>query len=727
MMRQVRWLDILIASIAVCLSLPCTRGVAEEEAPGYEFTVDGKPFAPPVFSLEGAPGGPRPGDVVLVEGLALTLGPEKVCRFITTPETDGRLLLRMEDGTRRVVGAAVDWSFQDGREVLFDPFARLKPEEIRQLWGVRLDGWPDGIESKLQHIDPVRTCVTVTDRAARGNAKSFPPLPEDIRYLRVDENSDRGIANYRPLRRFTALRWLALRAMTSSYVDLAWIAGNTQLQYLDVSGNNLRNLSAAKALKNLRVLDLGWCESASDLAFAASMSRLRRIELSRTEVADLSPLSDLLLLEEINAAMTPVVRLPCGELPALRRLTVFSTEVSDEAVAAFAEAHPRCIVSHRWDESFRQAAAATTRIRARSGGTCHRLLDLEKTLFEVTQPEKIREVLRRLEIDETQSGFHCMCCGEPSFEFYRGEELIATLGFHHGRSLRWPDGWPGDGMLTGESADFFVQWLADHGVRGPLEEREHTKKQEAATRRRFERYEAILPPEVLDGLNLAESAEDAKEAFVDGIEDETERIVVYLRMLGCDSASWNLYCGLDDFFVESVLPEVGKPALSAAVRKGVSDPAAANGAARWIFEERKVDSIDSETLKAVLPDLGRTGLGHPREANRRKTLAALGRINSPEAIELLRACLAGNIAVEPLPEEEEVEPGGKVVFRPEDRELKETWSDAACAAWILSKLSHRASLPLMQTLRERSTGDDRKALDEAVERLAKQPAADEDR
>jgi hypothetical protein len=65
------------------------------------------------------------------------------------------------------------------------------------------------------------------------------------------------------------------------------------------------------------------------------------------------------------------------------------------------------------------------------------------------------------------SGFHCMCCGEPSIEFYRGERLVLTLGFHHGQSLRWVGGWPGDGALITDSARFLVKWLADHEVEGP--------------------------------------------------------------------------------------------------------------------------------------------------------------------------------------------------------------------------------------------------------------------
>jgi len=80
-----------------------------------------------------------------------------------------------------------------------------------------------------------------------------------------------------------------------------------------------------------------------------------------------------------------------------------------------------------------------------------------------------------------------MCCGDPSFEFYRGDELVVTIGFHHGQSLRWPGGWPADGMMTPACASFVNDWLADHGVTAPRDE-----AQKAALQRRFDAYERIL-------------------------------------------------------------------------------------------------------------------------------------------------------------------------------------------------------------------------------------------
>lgn len=71
----------------------------------------------------------------------------------------------------------------------------------------------------------------------------------------------------------------------------------------------------------------------------------------------------------------------------------------------------------------------------------------------------------------TPRAFGCGCFGYPTFEFYEGEALLASLSLHHAKSVRWRKGcWPGDGMLVAEGASFLVNWLADKGVKVPLQQ-----------------------------------------------------------------------------------------------------------------------------------------------------------------------------------------------------------------------------------------------------------------
>jgi len=111
-----------------------------------------------------------------------------------------------------------------------------------------------------------------------------------------------------------------------------------------------------------------------------------------------------------------------------------------------------------------QALAGVDRIRVRSGGTCHRDLASERTLFEEQDPARIAAVVRALRIDPTAGDHRCGCCGHPTLEFYRGGELVVILSYHHGRSVRWFEHWAWDRALTSTSARWLNQWLKDHGV-----------------------------------------------------------------------------------------------------------------------------------------------------------------------------------------------------------------------------------------------------------------------
>jgi hypothetical protein len=128
-----------------------------------------------------------------------------------------------------------------------------------------------------------------------------------------------------------------------------------------------------------------------------------------------------------------------------------------------------------WTTPLHGSLREATRLRVRSGGIGHRAPDEEKTLLDLRDARAVAEVVRGIHIDPKDSGSVCAFCGDPTLEFYHDDVLILSLGFHHGLSLRWPDGkWAGDGWLTEDSAKFLVNWLAEHGVPGPRKEREES-------------------------------------------------------------------------------------------------------------------------------------------------------------------------------------------------------------------------------------------------------------
>src|SRR5205085_7135372 len=113
----------------------------------------------------------------------------------------------------------------------------------------------------------------------------------------------------------------------------------------------------------------------------------------------------------VNANRTKVRNLPT-RIPSLRELALVSSKISDADVRIFERANPQCRVRNHWTKSLQVALADATRLRIRSGGTCHRDEARERTLFETKDSGEIKQFIAAIEIEEVRSGFHCMCCGE---------------------------------------------------------------------------------------------------------------------------------------------------------------------------------------------------------------------------------------------------------------------------------------------------------------------------
>lgn len=72
---------------------------------------------------------------------------------------------------------------------------------------------------------------------------------------------------------------------------------------------------------------------------------------------------------------------------------------------------------------------------------------------------RLRRVLKIFESPDTFT--HCACLGGPTLELYTGEQLLATIGVHHGHSVRWAE-WKHDARLTDERG--LKNWLIENGV-----------------------------------------------------------------------------------------------------------------------------------------------------------------------------------------------------------------------------------------------------------------------
>jgi tetratricopeptide (TPR) repeat protein len=236
--------------------------------------------------------------------------------------------------------------------------------------------------------------------------------------------------------------------------------------------------------------------------------------LKRHEPRNFEKLATVLLPHNyLNYWLTGRTHMEYGDASGTGLMDIRRLGWDEAAVAAFQKANPQCQVLHRWEKVLRDAVAGTTRIRVRSGGTCHRDPAHEKTYFEITDTGEIRAFLDRLRIDEAASGGSCLCCGEPTFEFYAGGRMLAMIGFHHGLTLRWRAAWPGDAVLTGSSGEALCLWLKDHRVKRPWKERHCEEREATSGGAHGALLRGLLPPPLAgDILKAAEEAGLSREA-----------------------------------------------------------------------------------------------------------------------------------------------------------------------------------------------------------------------
>jgi hypothetical protein len=114
-----------------------------------------------------------------------------------------------------------------------------------------------------------------------------------------------------------------------------------------------------------------------------------------------------------------------------------------------------------------------------------------KVLLDTSDPASLASFRRCFAIFEDPDSFgHCMCFGDPHIELYAGDRLAATLGYHHGFTVRW-DAWKHDAQL--KEPDRLLDWMSAHGVHGPRAEVEAAQRRAEESARQAERWLAAMP------------------------------------------------------------------------------------------------------------------------------------------------------------------------------------------------------------------------------------------
>lgn len=127
-----------------------------------------------------------------------------------------------------------------------------------------------------------------------------------------------------------------------------------------------------------------------------------------------------------------------------------------------------------------RSAAASDRLVVRTGGHCHRQPEREATLYETREVSVLRDVTGRLAFTPELVGVHCRCCGDITFEFYRGDGLQTSFSVHHKSRIRIPG--KGDRALSRNSAEALLAWMTEVGITRKFEEFQKRKRETSASR-----------------------------------------------------------------------------------------------------------------------------------------------------------------------------------------------------------------------------------------------------
>lgn len=671
----------------------------------YTFTLDGKDYEPGTYCLEMGDE-PVPGDVIQVGILPVTL--EEPGRYDLHWEDDGFLYRVLADGSKVLIACRVfneepdDDAAGAGRLKrkggLVNPLAKLNDEALRQIRGVSLAAWPDDMGGLLGRLDLDKVCIHLERNVAQGEGRALPPVPERLRHLMVSSSGHNGYLDFTRLKALSRLRFLDISGAGCDQFNFSLLQG-LPLEYLSLPWvREARGVEVIGSLRSLKTLEGNGSNYLGKADWVAGLPELRQFYASQISgdgetkpvPLELSALNGLAKLRAIHVALSPVASLPDKHLPQLTKATLMLSKVDEDAVRKFAAANPQCEVRRSMNATLAKALQGADRMRARTGGLCHRRESEETTIGEARDPALVREMAQHMEVRDDQGGFHCMCCGSPTFEFYRGAELIAAIGFHHGQSIRWGNGlWPGDAALTERSADFLIEWLDRNGHSKPKQERIEARRRSAADERRYQRYQALVPKGLMDAWDDAEDADTMTKALENQVPDLEARTLLLLKLLGCDNGTWTKTTGFEEVIVDRWLPAVPEATLLKVVAgvKPLSEEG--QGAARWIFGRGNLTPWQAKW--EVLEPLAKFSMTHPRQANRWRALEGLRDLGGEPSRQLLMAVVRGDFKVRELPDEDLYEPEGSQTFYPNAITLPDGASDALAAALCLAELEDVAS------------------------------------
>lgn len=184
-----------------------------------------------------------------------------------------------------------------------------------------------------------------------------------------------------------------------------------------------------------------------------------------------------------------------------------------------------------------------TRVRIVPFETILQGASIQRTLLDTSDPASLASFRDCFAIVEDPVTFgHCMCPGNPHIELYAGEELVATLGYHHGFAIRW-DAWKSDAVL--KEPERLLDWMSARGVEGPRHEVEAARHSAEESRRLTEWWLEAMPEclrpywEQMDQERDPELHRLLLEALQNAIPTAEEQVLTLFGWFGSGEGPWS--------------------------------------------------------------------------------------------------------------------------------------------------------------------------------------------
>ena len=304
---------------------------------------------------------------------------------------------------------------------------------------------------------------------------------------------------------------------------------------------------------------------------------------------------------------------------------------------------------NEWETSLRESFAEFDQLIITQPWERGELLDVAVT------NQDLRTLLDAISIEPGQSGFHCLCDGDYHFNFYKDGTKILSIGYHHGRSLRWHNGkWKGDGLLTAESRAKIRTWFDDRGFPQLTEDHDRQTAEAKKQREEYERFTGFFPMRAQEIFR--EESDYSFSRFEQAETDKARRIAnvfdnqVDLGVACCQAMSvtseksWSSTGGK-----ERIVQQVGRLlsgedfGLVLKRLEKTNDRQALPGAARFFFWDDYYQSVPESMVDSWLVKLARIELNADYDSNKAMVVRILAKQKSNAVRELLHDVTIGTV------------------------------------------------------------------------------------